>query len=61
MWIIDAKWKIVGGTNSGGYGVDELDLYQLAAYGQKYLGGENLPYVSCLPKNKNVLFYTRAV
>ncbi len=39
-WVMDAKWKRVDCKNRGDkYDIDQADLYQLYAYGQKYLKG----------------------
>lgn len=39
-WILDAKWKRVNAAErSDKFGLSQADLYQLYAYGQKYLGG----------------------
>jgi 5-methylcytosine-specific restriction enzyme subunit McrC len=38
-WIIDAKWKLLNGDRSAGYGLNQADFYQLHAYGQSYLEG----------------------
>jgi 5-methylcytosine-specific restriction enzyme subunit McrC len=51
-WILDTKWKLVDETDRANkYGLNQSDLYQLFAYGMKYLaqGGGNL-----------VLIYPRA-
>lgn len=38
--VIDAKWKTLDSTNhSEKYGISQADMYQLYAYGQKYLNG----------------------
>ena len=38
--VFDAKWKRLDGRDQkGGYGINQGDLYQLFAYGQKYLNG----------------------
>jgi len=35
--VIDTKWKVLDATNdSGTYGIEQPDLYQLYAYGKKY-------------------------
>jgi len=40
-WVLDAKWKrLDGGDRAGKYGISQADLYQLFAYGHKYLGGQ---------------------
>ena len=40
-WVGDAKWKrLDAGNRSNKYGISQGDLYQLFAYGQKYLGGQ---------------------
>lgn len=36
-FVLDTKWKELNGTEqSGNYGIDQRDLYQLYAYGKKY-------------------------
>ena len=40
-WVLDAKWKRLDGDDrEGKYGISQGDLYQLFAYGHKYLGGQ---------------------
>jgi 5-methylcytosine-specific restriction enzyme subunit McrC len=40
-WVLDAKWKLLDETNrKDKFGLSQGDLYQLYAYGQKYLGGK---------------------
>ncbi|MFM5229848.1 McrC family protein [Aeromonas media] len=40
-WVLDAKWKRLDGANrEGKYGLSQSDLYQLFAYGHKYLDGQ---------------------
>ncbi|GAA4466054.1 McrC family protein [Nibrella saemangeumensis] len=35
--VLDTKWKTIDGTDqTGTYGIDQADLYQLYAYGKKY-------------------------
>lgn len=39
-WVLDAKWKVLDESDRDGkYGVSQADLYQLFAYGHKYMGG----------------------
>jgi 5-methylcytosine-specific restriction enzyme subunit McrC len=41
-WVLDAKWKRLNGSlanSSDKYGLSQHDLYQVFAYGHKYLGG----------------------
>lgn len=41
--ILDTKWKLLDGkaaTSEGKYGISQSDLYQLFAYGHKYLNGK---------------------
>lgn len=46
LTILDTKWKIINGGESGtaadagSYGIDQADLYQLYAYGKKYKATE---------------------
>lgn len=38
-WVLDTKWKLLDATNrANNYGLSQSDLYQLFAYGMKYLG-----------------------
>ncbi|WP_122709381.1 McrC family protein [Pseudomonas viridiflava] len=40
-WVLDTKWKRLDNKpGNKNYGLSQSDLYQLYAYGQKYLGGE---------------------
>lgn len=40
-WVGDAKWKrLDAGNRANKYGINQGDLYQLFAYGHKYLGGK---------------------
>lgn len=41
--ILDTKWKLIDESNGQSkekYGLSQSDIYQLYAYGEKYLGGE---------------------
>jgi 5-methylcytosine-specific restriction enzyme subunit McrC len=41
--VLDTKWKLLDGTANNAkdkYKIKQADLYQLYAYGQKYLNGE---------------------
>lgn len=39
-WVLDMKWKRLDGSDRDGkYGISQSDMYQLFAYGHKYLGG----------------------
>lgn len=49
--VLDAKWKLVDSAQSGAdkkYGIPQADLYQLYAYGQKYLNEVVGQKVVCL-------------
>ncbi|MCH5276366.1 MAG: McrC family protein [Desulfovibrionaceae bacterium] len=37
--ILDTKWKKISGS-AAHFGINQSDVYQIFAYGQKYLGGE---------------------
>lgn len=40
-WVLDAKWKLLdAGNRTDKYGLSQADIYQLFAYGMKYLDGE---------------------
>lgn len=46
--VADAKWKLLDGAldnREHKYGLSQADLYQLYAYGKKYLGGEGIMYL----------------
>lgn len=45
--VLDTKWKLVNNTTKGPslYGLSQDDLYQMFAYGQKYLGGKGDLYL----------------
>jgi len=43
-WVVDAKWKLLDARPSAGvkkYGLPQADLYQLYAYGHKYLRADS--------------------
>ena len=41
--MIDTKWKLLDASNRGkNYGISQADMYQLYAYGHKYLKSEAL-------------------
>ena len=37
--VFDTKWKLIDANGSGNYGMSQSDMYQMFAYGHKYLGG----------------------
>jgi len=37
--VLDTKWKLVNGSGEDKYGISQADMYQMYAYGHKYLGG----------------------
>jgi 5-methylcytosine-specific restriction enzyme subunit McrC len=38
-WVLDTKWKRLDGADrANNYGLSQADIYQLFAYGMKYLG-----------------------
>lgn len=38
-WVVDAKWKLLDSADlDANYGISQSDLYQLFAYGHRYLG-----------------------
>ncbi|MBU9822915.1 McrC family protein [Rahnella sp. BCC 1045] len=39
--VMDTKWKLINGNMRNQYGLSQSDLYQMFAYGQKYLAGED--------------------
>ena len=41
QWVMDTKWKRINAANrENKYGLSQSDLYQMYAYGQKYMTGE---------------------
>jgi 5-methylcytosine-specific restriction enzyme subunit McrC len=39
-WVLDTKWKRINASDrANNYGISQGDMYQLHAYGQKYLSG----------------------
>ena len=40
VWILDTKWKLIAGSSSHISHLSQSDLYQLYAYGQRYLNEE---------------------
>jgi len=39
-WVLDTKWKLLDSSRKGEkYLIDEADVYQMLAYGQRYLEG----------------------
>jgi 5-methylcytosine-specific restriction enzyme subunit McrC len=39
QWVLDTKWKLLHGDQATHYGLSQADLYQMFAYGHKYLAG----------------------
>lgn len=47
-WVIDAKWKLLDEADgANNYGLSQGDLYQLFAYGQRYLSGSGQLILMC--------------
>lgn len=49
--VLDAKWKLIDSNQSGSdrkYGISQSDMYQLYAYGRKYLANVDGNKVVCL-------------
>lgn len=44
-WVLDTKWKRLGADKSAKYGIAQTDMYQLFAYGHKYLSGQGDLYL----------------
>ncbi len=45
-WVLDAKWKLLDGSNRAkNYGISQPDIYQLFAYGHQYMEGEGDMYL----------------
>lgn len=41
LWVMDTKWKLINGNSRAkNYGISQSDMYQLYAYGHKYLTGD---------------------
>jgi 5-methylcytosine-specific restriction enzyme subunit McrC len=38
--VLDTKWKIIDGSGKDKYGISQADMYQMFAYGHKYLNGQ---------------------
>ncbi|HEV7348352.1 McrC family protein [Telluribacter sp.] len=39
VWVLDTKWKLITAGDTRHRSIDQGDLYQLYAYGQRYLSG----------------------
>lgn len=39
-WVLDAKWKKINHSKNDNFGISQSDMYQLFAYGHKYLDGK---------------------
>jgi len=51
-WVLDMKWKQLDSSDRvNKYGISQADLYQLFAYGVKYLGPEGGELVLIYPKS----------
>lgn len=53
--VIDTKWKILDASLSkANYGISQADMYQLFAYGKKYINDQNIPKLLLIyPYNQN--------
>lgn len=38
--VLDTKWKLIDGSGKDKYGISQADMYQMFAYGYKYLAGK---------------------
>ena len=38
--VLDTKWKLIDGSGKDKYGISQADMYQMFAYGHKYLAGK---------------------
>jgi 5-methylcytosine-specific restriction enzyme subunit McrC len=45
QWVLDTKWKMLRGDRSSQFGLSQADLYQMLAYGLKYLNGKGDLYL----------------
>lgn len=43
--VMDTKWKLISQHSKNQYGLSQADLYQMFAYGQKYLEGDGEMYL----------------
>jgi 5-methylcytosine-specific restriction enzyme subunit McrC len=40
-WVLDTKWKLIDQSDRANkYGISQADMYQLFAYGHKYVAGQ---------------------
>jgi 5-methylcytosine-specific restriction enzyme subunit McrC len=52
-WVMDTKWKLINGNSRAkNYGISQSDMYQLYAYGHKYLTGDK-KLMLIYPMNEN--------
>jgi len=53
-WVMDTKWKLINGTSrSKNYGISQSDMYQLYAYGHKFLGSNHKKLMLIYPMTEN--------
>tara|TARA_B110000211_G_scaffold231181_1_gene292264 strand:+ start:207 stop:1517 length:1311 start_codon:yes stop_codon:yes gene_type:complete len=53
LWVMDTKWKLINGNSRAkNYGISQSDMYQLYAYGHKYLTGDK-KLMLIYPMNEN--------
>lgn len=51
LWVMDTKWKMIdAGNRAKNYGISQADMYQLYAYGHKFLTGEQKKLMLIYPK-----------
>lgn len=51
-WVMDTKWKMLDASNRAkNYGISQTDMYQLYAYGHKFLTGDDKKLMLIYPLN----------
>lgn len=50
--VMDTKWKLLNSSNDEDFGISQSDIYQLFAYGHKYLNGQG-EMMLIYPKHAN--------
>jgi len=58
-WVMDTKWKMIDASNRAKkYGISQTDMYQLYAYGHKFLTGDDKKLMLIYPMNNK---FTKAL
>ncbi len=56
LWVMDTKWKLINGNSrSNNYGISQSDMYQLYAYGHKFLPDGVKKLMLIYPMNEKFL------